>query len=78
MKLMITKDGSFYLGDRKLAIENMADEIRRNASAGQQRKLYLIADGRARYRDVSVALDEMRRAGLRWVVVLAEEPYLHR
>ena len=43
-----------------------------------QLKVYLVADPRAKYRDVSAVLDEVQDAGIWNVAFLAESTVMHR
>lgn len=78
LRLIVTKDGSYYFRNQKILVESLANEIHEQIGAGTERKIYLTVDARARYREVALALDEIRRAGLMQVVVLAEQPYYHK
>jgi biopolymer transport protein ExbD len=77
IKIAIARDGAFYFRNQKVSAASVANEIRSSVEAGAERKVYLNVDARARYREVSAALDEVRYAGIQWVVVLAERPYPH-
>jgi biopolymer transport protein ExbD len=48
--------------------------IRTAVREGAERKIYLVADRRAKYEDVEIVLDLIQRSGISSVVILANKP----
>jgi biopolymer transport protein ExbD len=78
MKVVVTRDGSIYFGNTKIAGEDLAGQIRLRLQSGAQRKVYLVVDQRAQFGDLAIALDEVRHAGIWDFAFLAEFPVMHR
>jgi biopolymer transport protein ExbD len=78
MRVMLSRDGTIYFGNAKVASEDLADQIRQHLGRGAERKVFLIVDQRTRFGDLSVVLDEVRHAGIWDIAFLAEFPVMHR
>ena len=78
MKVMVTRDGTFYFGNTRVAGEDLARQIRQRLQSGAQRKVFFIVDQRAQFEDLAIALDEVRQAGIWDIAFLAEFPVMHR
>jgi biopolymer transport protein ExbD len=78
MKVVVTRDGSIYFGNTKIAGEDLARQIRLRLQSGAQRKVYFVVDQWAQFGDLAFALDEVRHAGLWDIAFLAEFPAMHR
>ncbi len=78
MRVMVTRDGTIYFGNSKVASEELAEQIRRRLHSGAPHKVFLLVDQRARYGDLSVVLDEVRHAGIQDIALLEEFPVMHR
>ena len=74
MKVTITRDGKVYFNtDRVDPIhlpEKLADHLK---DRGVERKVYIIADMRARWSTVKIVLEGVRSAGIIRVAFLADE-----
>ena len=68
----VTKDGSVYLNGSKVEPENLPQLILDAVHDGAERKVYVKADSRAKYGDVSRALDQIKRSGISDVTFLVE------
>jgi biopolymer transport protein ExbD len=78
LRVMLSRDGTIYLGNAKVAGEDLADEIRQRLESGAEHKVFLIVDQRARFGDLSVVLDQARQAGIWDIAFLAESPVMHK
>lgn len=78
MQIIITRDGGIYFPNSRVVAESLPDEIRERVQNGAERKIYLLVDARARYRDAEKVLDQIRLAGIREVSFLTDQPYPHR
>jgi biopolymer transport protein ExbD len=78
MKVVVTRDGSIYFGNTKIAGEDLSRQIRLRLQSGAQRKVYFVVDQRAQFGDLASALDEVRHAGIWDIAFLAEFPMMHR
>ncbi|HTW24137.1 MAG TPA: biopolymer transporter ExbD [Candidatus Baltobacteraceae bacterium] len=75
MRLIVERDGKTYFGDDAADPEKLPGLIRAAVGKGSEKTVYLLADERAQYADVRAALDAVRRAGIRNVVVLSEDQH---
>ena len=65
MKLTIMRDGSIYLGSDKVYYLDLPAKIQeRLKDRDVERKVYVVADARARWSSVEMALDGVRSAGI--------------
>lgn len=78
MQLFLTRDGTFYFRNAKVSRSDLPGAIRESVDNGSPRKVFFVVDMRAKYWDVSQALDQVREAGVSDVAFLAEVPYIHR
>lgn len=68
----ITRDGQVWFGTDRIAPENLPAAIHERVSRGAERKVYIRADMRARYRGVSQVLGNVRAAGIENVAFLVD------
>ena len=78
MRVVVTRDGSIYFGNTKIAGEDLAGQIRLRLQSGAQHKVFFVVDQRAPFGDLAVALDEVRHTGIWDIAFLAEFPVMHR
>jgi biopolymer transport protein ExbD len=78
LRVIVTRDGSVYFGNGRIALEDLAEQVRQRLRGGAQNKIFLVVDQRARFGDFSPVLDEVRHAGIRNIAFLAENPVMHR
>lgn len=78
MRVIVARDGSIYLGNAKVASEDLAGQIRQRLQSGAQHKVFFLVDQRAQFGDLAVALDEVRHAGIWDIAFLAEFPVMHK
>ncbi len=78
MRVVVTRDGTIYFGNTKIAGEDLSGQILLRLHSGAQRKVYFVVDQRAQFGDLAFALDEVRQAGIWDIAFLAEFPVMHR
>jgi|SRR5579859_1134350 len=78
MVVMVTRDGTVYFGNARVAAEDLAGQIRQCLQSGSQRKVFFVVDQRAQFGDLAITLDEVRHAGIQDIAFLAEFPAIHR
>jgi biopolymer transport protein ExbD len=78
MRVMLSRDGTTYFGNAKVTRADLAEQIWQRLENGAQHKVFLIVDQRARFGDLSVVLDEVRRARICDIAFLAEFPVIHK
>jgi len=69
----VTRDGSVYMGVEKLRAQDLPDKIQEGVRHGAENRVYIKADARARFRDVSAVLDEVRASGVENVAFLTDQ-----
>jgi len=72
IKVMLARDGVIYFGGTKVAGEDLPKHLRQHLSSNSPRKTFLVVDQRAKFGDVSVVLDDVRRASAWDVAFLTE------
>jgi len=78
MRVMVTRDGTVYFGNARVAGEDLAGQIRVRLQSGAQRKVFFLVDQNAQFGDLAIALDEVRHAEIWDIAFLAEFPVMHR
>ena len=69
----IARDGMIYLGSDQMNETGMVENLRLRLDHGAERKLYVQADGRARYLSVSKVLDAASSAGIYQIAFLVDQ-----
>ena len=65
MRISILRDGQVYFGNDRIWSGNLAQKIQgRLKDRSVERKVYIVADMRARWSDVEMVLDGVRSAGI--------------
>jgi biopolymer transport protein ExbD len=78
MRVVVTRDGTVYFGNTRIAIAQLAEQIRQRVQSGAQHRVFFSVDQRAQFGDLAIALDEVRHAGIWDITFLAESPVPHR
>ena len=60
----VARDGMIFLGSDQVNETDIVQNLRLRLDQGAERKLYVAADDRARYKSVSVVLDAASSAGI--------------
>jgi biopolymer transport protein ExbD/biopolymer transport protein TolR len=69
----ITRDGSVYLGQNKVATTELGPMVREKIGDKPDKAIFVRADARAQYRAVEDAIDAVRTAGVEDVGLLTEK-----
>ncbi len=72
IRIFITRDGSVYFRHSKVRLNDLPNMIRDATLNGAEKKIYLSADARARYRDVAQVLPQIQLTGLEKVCFLTD------
>jgi biopolymer transport protein ExbD len=74
MKVSILRDGKVYFGSDRINVINLPAKIQDHLKDREaERKVYIVADMRARWSNVKTVLDGVRSAGVIRVAFLAEQ-----
>jgi biopolymer transport protein ExbD len=60
----ITRDGSIYLGNNKIGLEELQDKVKDQVSNRLDKTVFVRSDERAKFGQVKAAVDEIRSAGV--------------
>lgn len=69
----ITRDGGVFLGQDKVAPENLGKLVQAKLADKPGKTIYIRADARAQYRAVEDAIDDVRTAGVEEVGLLTQK-----
>jgi biopolymer transport protein ExbD len=73
LRIAIARDGRFYFGNDQTDETHIVQDLKIRLSRGVERKLYIEADSRVRYRAVSIVLDAAQSAGISQIAFLVEQ-----
>jgi biopolymer transport protein TolR len=71
--LAITRDGSIYLGNNKIAFDLITSSVKDRLANRPDKTVFIRSDARAKYGDVVRVVDEVRSAGVDNVGLLTEK-----
>jgi biopolymer transport protein TolR len=74
----ISSDGVTYLGNCKMALDEISSRLRDRISGRLDKTVFLKSDARARYGDVVKLVDQIRLAGVDYVGLLTEKAAANR
>lgn len=74
IRIMVARDGRVFFRNAPVASEELPGLIRAALQEGAEEEVYLAVDSRAKNGDVKPVIDQMRLAGIRSVVILANKP----
>lgn len=60
----ITRDGSVYLGNNKVGLEELQDKVKDQVANRLDKTVFVRSDARAKFGQVKAAVDEVRSAGV--------------
>jgi biopolymer transport protein ExbD/biopolymer transport protein TolR len=69
----ITRDGTVFLGQNKIALNELGGLVRAKLADTPGKTIYVRADARAQYRAVEDAIDDVRSAGVDEVGLLTQK-----
>ena len=69
----VTRDGTLYLGNNKIAKEEITGQIKDQIANKLDKTVYVKSDSRAKYGDVVAVVDEIRSAGVDQLGLLTEK-----
>jgi biopolymer transport protein ExbD/biopolymer transport protein TolR len=69
----VTRDGSLYMGNTKIAKEEITGQIKDRIANKLDKTVYVKSDARAKYGDVVAIVDEIRSAGVDQLGLLTEK-----
>ena len=69
----ITRDGGVFLGQDKIAVDELGARVRDKLADKPGKTIYIRADARAQYRAVEDAIDAVRTAGVEDVGLLTQK-----
>ena len=69
----VTRDGGVFLGQNKVAVEELGTQVRQKLSGKPGKMIFVRADARAQYRAVEDAIDAVRTAGVDDVGLLTQK-----
>ncbi|BBB31745.1 biopolymer transport protein ExbD [Thermotomaculum hydrothermale] len=67
--IYITKDGTYYIGKKKLEDSMLVDEIKKQLEISEKKEVVIKADKGAKYEKVYKAMDASRQAGAKGLMV---------
>jgi len=73
IRVVITRDGSLYFRNVKIAFSDLPKMIRDAVQNGAERKVYLVVDARAKYGDVKAVYDAIAEGGVNEVSLITEK-----
>ena len=73
----VTRDGSLFLGNNKIAKEEITGQIKDRIANKLDKRVYVKSDARAKYGDVVAVVDEIRSAGVDNVGLETEKTERH-
>jgi biopolymer transport protein TolR len=68
----ITRDGSIFLGQNRVALEELGGKVRDRLADTPGKTIYIRADARSQYKAVEDAIDAVRTAGVEDVGLLVQ------
>jgi biopolymer transport protein ExbD len=71
--IAVTRDDNIYLGNNKIAKENITGEIKDKLANKLDKTVYVKSDARAKYGTVVAVVDEIRSAGVDQLGLLTEK-----
>lgn len=74
IRIAVTRDGRFFFDSVEAEPGDLPNLIRTAMRSGSERKVYLLADSRARNGEVDIVVDQIRLSGITNVVILANKP----
>ena len=64
VEVAVTRDGKYFLGKNPVAVEEITPKVKDEISSKLDKTVYIRADARAKYGDVTRGVDAVRAAGV--------------
>ena len=74
IRIVVTRDGRCFLGRQQAEWGELHNLIQASVRDGSEPKIYLSVDRRSKNKSVETAVDQIRLAGITYVVILANQP----
>jgi biopolymer transport protein TolR len=65
IRIFVTRDGSIYFRANKIALDVLPNRIHDSVLSGAEKRVYVLADARARYGEVEEVIDQVSLSGVR-------------
>lgn len=70
----VTRDGKIYFGSDQISANQLPQRIRSAVNHGSEHRVYIRADKRTKYGNVTEVVDEIHLAGIQKISFLTERP----
>lgn len=77
LEIALIRDGNVFFQKHKVSVDELSELLRQGVKDGSDPKVYFQADGRAKYREVEVVVDQIQIAGIKDVVFMAFQRAKH-
>lgn len=74
LRVTITRDGKLFFGSNQIPYYELSGLVTAAISRGSERRIYILADKRTKYANVTAALDQARAAGVQDISFITTEP----
>jgi biopolymer transport protein TolR len=74
IRIAVSRDGRCFFDSSQAEPGELPNLIRTAMRSGSERKVYLLADSRAKNGDVEIVVDQIRLSGITDVVILTNKP----
>jgi biopolymer transport protein TolR len=75
MFVAVMRDGTLYWGETKIVASKLPSAIQKEVANGAERRVYVKADARAKYRDVVEVIDSIRDAGIEDITFICQKSH---
>ncbi len=66
----VTRDGNVFLGNTRVQLPDLSNQITKSLAQGGERKVYLKADARTRYVDVRAVIEVLNKTGIENIALI--------
>jgi len=70
----VTRDATIFFKNHRVVFDELPQLLRQGYQSGSERKVFLVADARAKYRDVAAVVSTVRQAGIEKISLIVESP----
>lgn len=68
----VTRDGGVYFGNLRVQLADLPEQVLKSMNKDVERKIYLVADARAKYGDVKAVLEILKKTGIENVALIVD------